>query len=153
ARVTMNAPLSAPLWLEADASFSYWAVHYWHIFVAVLTLVLSLIASGHALLYKRDSRSAVSWVGFIWLVPLIGAVLYFILGVNRIQRRAVLLRGGMTRYRAESAGAACPPDQLAQHLTSQTGHLSLLAEIVEKIVARPLLGGNRVTPLCNGDEA
>ena len=49
---------------------------FWHYGVAALTLLLSLIGSGHALLYKRDTRAAVSWVGFIWLVPLVGATLY-----------------------------------------------------------------------------
>ena len=62
-----------------------------------LDLLLAGVASGHAILYKRDSRSAIAWVGFIWLVPLGGAVLYFILGINRIRRQAVLLRRGLER--------------------------------------------------------
>ena len=66
--------------------------HGWHIVLAALGLVLAVVASGHAVLRKRDARSAIAWVGFIWLVPLMGAVLYFVLGVNRLKRQAILLR-------------------------------------------------------------
>ena len=71
-----------------------------HIVFAGLALLLSLVASAHAVLYKRDSRSAIAWAGFIWLVPLVGAALYFIFGVNRLRRQAVLLRRRLERYRA-----------------------------------------------------
>ena len=78
---------------------------FWRYGVAALTLLLSVVASAHALLYKRDSRAAVSWVGLVWLVPLLGAVLYFIFGVNRIKRRALELRAGRERFQADAPGA------------------------------------------------
>ncbi len=56
--------------------------------VAVLTVLISVLASGHAVLRKRDVRAAVAWVGLVWLVPVVGAVLYLLLGINRIRRRA-----------------------------------------------------------------
>ena len=62
------------------------AREFWHIGVAILAVLLSILASGHAVLYKRDSRSVIAWVGFVWLVPLVGAVLYFIFGINRLRR-------------------------------------------------------------------
>src|SRR6266404_5173727 len=95
----------------------------WHIGVAGLALLMSLLASAHAVLYKRDSRSAIAWVGFVWLVPLLGAVLYFIFGVNRLRRQAALLRGKLERYRAEIQTAACSPEELHKHLPGHTGHL------------------------------
>src|SRR5512136_2088169 len=87
----------------------------WHIVLVGLVIVLSLTASIHAVLYKRDSRAAIAWVGFIWLVPLAGAALYFILGVNRIRRQAILLRRDLERYRAHEAQAACSPEELHRH--------------------------------------
>jgi len=72
----------------------------WHIAVGGLAILLSIIASAHAVLYKRDSRAAISWVGFIWLVPLVGAVLYLIFGINRLRRQALLLRSDLEHYRA-----------------------------------------------------
>ena len=126
---------------------------FWHYLLAALTLCLAVIASGHALLYKRDSRAAVLWVGFIWFVPLIGAVLYFMLGVNRIRRRAGLLRGQMERYRTASHVEPCTPAKLSQHLPPRAQHLAALAEVVNRVVARPLTLGNLIEPLVNGDTA
>lgn len=64
----------------------------WHLAVIGLGLLLSVLATGHVVLNRRDSRAAIAWVGLVWLVPLVGAVLYFIFGVNRIRHRAALLR-------------------------------------------------------------
>jgi cardiolipin synthase len=127
--------------------------HIWHYLAAFLAVLLSVIASAHAVLYKRDSRAAVLWVGFIWLVPLAGAVLYFILGVNRIRRRAELLRGSMERYVTAPHTKPCLPDELEHHLPAHARHLNLLAEAVHKLVVRPLVPGNRIEPLVNGDQA
>lgn len=138
--------------LLATSSWDF-AQHVWEIALVGLDLLLALVASGHAVLYKRDSRSAIAWVGFIWLVPLAGATLYFILGINRIRRQAVLLRRGLERYHAHETQPACPPEELHRHLPGHTGHLNLLARVVGGVVERPLLPGNRIEPLLNGDEA
>jgi cardiolipin synthase len=126
---------------------------WWHLFLVALTLVLSTIGSAHAILRKRDSRAAVLWVSFIWLVPLGGAVLYFIFGVNRIKRRAVELRGDLEHVHASGQASACTPAELAGQLPPASRHLAELAEIVNHIAVRPLLPGNRFTPLSDGDEA
>ena len=125
----------------------------WRFGCAGLVLGLSLWASAHAVLYKRDSRAAIAWVGFIWLVPVAGAVLYCIFGVNRIRRQASLLRGNLERYRAQAAETGCLPEELHEHLPKHTGHLHMLARVVDGVVGRPLLTGNAVEPLVNGDEA
>jgi cardiolipin synthase A/B len=125
----------------------------WQYLVAGLTVVMSLLASGHALIYKRDSRSAVLWVGFVWLAPLVGAVLYFLLGVNRIRRRAVLLRGSRERFQAESGAPAATAGIIHETLPEEARHFGALARLVEKIVARPLVPGNALEPLVNGDAA
>jgi cardiolipin synthase len=136
-----------------------WALHgsilgeYWHLIVGALTLGTSMLASGHALLHKRDSRAAVSWVGFIWLVPILGAALYLLLGINRIKRRAILLRAGRTTFQAAPAVPVCPTEELATQLPAGFQHLAPLGRIVESVVGRPLLSGNHVSPLINGDEA
>src|SRR5512137_2185009 len=125
----------------------------WHIVLAGLALLLAVAASGHAVLYKRDSRSAIAWVGVIWLAPLAGAALYFILGVNRIRRQAILLRGDLEHYRAHETQPECLPEELHRHLPGHTGHLNMLVRVVGGVVERPLLPGNRIEPLVNGDEA
>ena len=60
----------------------------WKWVVAILTLLGAVFAFVHAVLYKRDSRAAVLWVGFILLAPVAGPVFYLLFGINRIRRRA-----------------------------------------------------------------
>ncbi|MHB9096648.1 MAG: phospholipase D-like domain-containing protein [Syntrophales bacterium] len=122
----------------------------WHFAAIGLGFLLSVLATGHAVLNKRDSRAAIAWVGFVWFVPLVGAVMYFIFGVNRIRHKAALLRRNLERHRAQYAQPECPPEAL---LPDHGGHLKMLARVVEGVVERPLLPGNQIDPLVNGDEA
>lgn len=138
--------------MRAPPNFWELAHSVWHIFFACLFLLLALLASGHAVLYKRDSRSAIAWVGFIWLIPLAGAVIYFIFGVNRLRRHAADLRESLERYRAPVPHPECLPEELNQHLPHHAEHLEMLARVVGQVVDRPLLPGNSITPLINGDE-
>jgi cardiolipin synthase len=133
-------------WLQSLAKI-------WHYLVLALTLLLSVLGSAHALLHKRDTRAATLWVGVIWFAPLVGAVLYYILGVNRIKRQAVLLRGNLQHFRAALSVKECAPQQLASLLPAEHRHLTSLAEAACKFLSRPLLPGNRVEPLVNGDAA
>ena len=127
--------------------------HVWHLVAIGLGLLLSVLATGHVILNKRDARAAIAWVGFIWLVPLLGAVLYIIFGVNRIRHKATLLRKSLERYRAQAAHPECLPEELQHHLPDHGGYLKMLARVVGGVVERPLLPGNRIDPLVNGDEA
>ena len=122
----------------------------WPHITAALTLLITIVASGHAVLHKRDTVSAVAWVGVIWLVPVLGAVLYVILGINRIRRRAAALRGGQTRYRSfQNVRCHC----LENNEDALQDQFAALSRLVDKIVQTPLLQGNRIIPLVNGDEA
>ena len=109
----------------------------------VAVMVTALLASGHALVYKREARSAALWVIVIWVLPAVGPVLYLLLGINRVQRRAARLRGGIERYRS------LPP-----HAGGEPGtHLAPLARLVGQVVQRPLLPGNAVEALVDGAHA
>jgi cardiolipin synthase len=128
-------------------------LHIWHVSLVGFALFLSVLASGHAILYKRDSRAALGWVGFVWLVPLVGAVAYFVFGVNRLRHKAASLRANLERFRAMVPLAECTPQELGRQLPPQYEHLHQLAQIVGVVVDRALLPGNQVDPLINGDEA
>jgi cardiolipin synthase A/B len=125
----------------------------WHIGLVALALLLAVVASGHVVLHNRDSRAAIAWFGFIWLVPVMGAMLYFIFGVNRLRHQAALLRSNLERHRAQLTGPECSPEELSLHLPGRAGHLDMLARLVGRVVDRPLLQGNRIEPLLNGDRA
>lgn len=125
----------------------------WPLALVVVDVLLALAASAHAILYKRDPRSAMLWAGVAWLLPLLGPMLYFMLGVNRIRRRAQRLRADNEGPLAPVSAAAQEAESLAPHLPPDARHLTALAAVVDQVVARPLLPGNRLAPLVNGDEA
>ena len=125
----------------------------WFCVAAVLNLVLTLVASGHAVLSKRDTRAAIGWVGVIWLAPILGVLLYVWLGINRIERRARSLRTERPRLGSSSGLGECPAEVPDQAGTLAGTPLQPLVKLVRDVTRRPLLAGNRVTPLVNGDQA
>ncbi len=120
---------------------------FWPHLVAGISFLAALLASAHALLHKRDSRATVLWLGFIWLLPLLGSALYALLGVNRIRRRARSLRVSQ-----EPAARPVPEDMGEPHRL-EAEHLRMLAHVVDRVATRPLVASNRVQALVNGDEA
>jgi cardiolipin synthase len=111
--------------------------------LALAVVVFATATAGHALLYKRDTRAVIAWVGLIILVPLAGATLYWMLGVNRVRRRAVALRGHVA---APSCGVtACT--------VSPPAGFEPLARLGDKVGPFSLSPGNLVELLENGDEA
>ncbi len=115
--------------------------------------ILSLMTSAHAILYKRDPRAAVSWVGFVMLIPLFGPALYLVFGINRVQRRA----GRLKRRRRAVEHAESPhlstEALLCEALGPAAAHLKMLSKVGEHLTRRSLLQGNRVRMLVNGEEA
>ncbi|HEY6099244.1 MAG TPA: phospholipase D-like domain-containing protein [Anaeromyxobacter sp.] len=120
----------------------------WTIAVAALSVAVALLASGHAVLHKRDVRAALGWVAFIWFVPVLGAAAYLVLGVNRIRRRAVALRLPDVRARMPEALRPPPPA-----LPADVEYLRSLVALGDGVVRKPLVAGNAVTLLPGGERA
>lgn len=124
-------------------------------FTAALTfcsLILSIICSGHAILNKSDSKSAIGWVGIIWLVPVLGSVLYFLLGINRVRRLAKFIRDDSQLKLVPINPYATQDFELSKSFPMNPSFITL-ARLGSKITGRALLHGNEITPLVNGDEA
>jgi cardiolipin synthase len=119
---------------------------FWPFLATGFDLLACLLASVHVLLNKRDTRAATLWIGCIWLLPLLGPVLYLVLGVNRIRRRAISLG-------VHGAFRRIAPDDLGEPEHAGAEHLQHLARVVSRLDAQPLLAGNGIEPLVNGDEA
>jgi len=116
-------------------------------------VVLALVASSHVILNKHDTRAATAWVGLIWLVPFLGSMLYLFLGINRIERRAKILRENATPYRVPLDDAPQSPEDLERELGAGQARLVEHARVVERVTGWPLLVGNSVDTLVDGDEA
>lgn len=123
------------------------------VFLSVVTVVASLLASAHAILGKRDVRSAIGWVGLILLVPLIGAALYGLFGINRIRRRATELRPHRWRALPSQHNSHENAPLLDPVLPDHGHHLVAIANLVSAITPLPLTIGNAITPLDTGEVA
>lgn len=122
---------------------------YWPPVLVLLTLAISIPASCHAMMYKRDPRASIAWVGFIWFVPLLGSLLYLWLGINRIRRKARALRPHrQVLPPPPGEHRTSPEEETVQRLGL---HLPELAKVVARVTGNPLLSGNRVEPLCRQD--
>jgi cardiolipin synthase A/B len=132
---------------------SYFFQHFWPHITTAVVFVIELLAAGHAVLYKRDSRATIGWVGLILLTPLFGAVLYWMFGINRIQRRAKLRRSGVKGAEPSAGVHAAAPALVEQTLGAGGLHLHPLVDLVGNITRRPLLAGNQIEPLIGGDQA
>ncbi|MCS6772377.1 MAG: phospholipase D-like domain-containing protein [Kiritimatiellae bacterium] len=127
-----------------------WWIGAWPHLAAAAILALDVWAAAHAILYKRDPRSATTWIGVILLFPVAGAALYVLLGINRIQRRAVLLRD---RRAVLLPMPGAPSTASSAPLPDRFDHLLALSKAVGRISDLPLCTGNAITPLRNGEEA
>jgi cardiolipin synthase len=111
--------------------------------VSFVHVLLAAGVTGHALLHKRDAGSAISWIGLAWLAPIFGSVLYLLLGINRVRRRALSLRGVSTVARSADSVRA----------VRRADHLAALERAGRRITQRPAEEGNTITVVRNGDEA
>jgi cardiolipin synthase len=111
--------------------------------LSVLHLVLAVGVTGHILVHKRDPGSAVAWIGIAWLSPVLGSLLYALLGINRVRRRALTMRAPRAPASASGLGADAGGED----------YLATLEYSAQRITGRPAKNGNAVAVLRNGDEA
>jgi cardiolipin synthase len=123
-----------------------------HLFGAAY-VILMIAASAHLVLYKKDTRAAIGWIGVVVMVPVFGALLYGLLGINRLQRRASTLRSGKPQTPAAPDRFAATPDDVAKVLSPDAWHLASLLKLIGKMTHRPLLRGNRIVQLVGGERA
>jgi cardiolipin synthase len=125
----------------------------WPVLASMLHIVLGGLVTVHAVLHKRDTRAVIGWVGLAWLAPYGGALAYLFFGVNRVKRKAVSLefrRGWGARHMvAPTESEIVHRDELVKRHPTLVG----LAQLSHQLTNRPLLPGNRVNPLVDGDQA
>lgn len=118
-----------------------------HWFVLVCHLLAGTAASWHALLYKREPRAAWGWIAVCLMFPLLGALFYILFGVNRVRTRGSKL----SRRSPFALDQPAPPADPATLGNVPTEYV-LQARTVHSITGRPLLGGNHVDILYNGEQ-
>jgi len=121
--------------------------------LAIAYLPIAIFATIHVVLNKEDERAAIGWVGLIWLSPLIGAALYWFLGINRIVRKAQRLKSDLPEIDLTPWQCAVSGQQFTSTLGEHAPHLRPLIHLVGQLTERPLLIGNAIEPLDSGDVA
>jgi cardiolipin synthase A/B len=125
----------------------------WTAILLGLWLGIGVLAAGHALLTRRDPRAAWGWIAVCWLFPFAGPALYLLFGIERMRSQARRL--GM---HARDAGAI-GPDHKADVRNRGGVHAAIpawleeVARTADTLTRLPLLGGNRVQPLYDGEQA
>lgn len=116
-----------------------------HIFLAVWVTV-------HSVLYKRDTRAVIGWTGLAWLAPIIGSVLYWCFGVNRIHRKAERLGLRDVLEKIPVFRVDQPDLDYASSATEKYTTLAGLASVSQNLTGKNALPGNTITPLVDGDQ-
>ncbi len=114
---------------------------------------LSLLAVSHVLLHKRDPRAAFGWVVVCCVLPGLGALGYWLLGINRIRTRARDWQAQLSRSGAAAAGFCSWSARQGQAMAFSEEGYGALVSLADAVTRRPLLPGNRVMPLHNGEQA
>ncbi len=107
--------------------------------IAALGVSLSVLATGHALLHKRRPQSAFGWIAICFTLPLLGPLLYYLFGINRVAARARKLFTGQPETLCPITFAATAPPGF-----EALGRLGLA------VTTLPLVGGNSVELLHDG---
>jgi cardiolipin synthase len=121
----------------------------WQTAVAITVTLIDVACAIHALLNKRESRAALGWFAMCLLVPLLGAILYVLFGINRVHARARRLNQE-ERHRPEQDDAIEtdePPEHGVPEALAQVAHLG------GSLQGWPLTRGNQVTALHDGADA
>ncbi|HBG06177.1 MAG: cardiolipin synthase [Geobacteraceae bacterium GWC2_58_44] len=121
----------------------------WVLLIVSLT-TLALLSAGHALINKRDPRSALGWILTCMAIPLLGPLLYWGMGVNRIYTRA-------KRWQREAGEAISSESEekvaVPAPLPAELYFLKELRSLSDRVVSTELRSGNAVVPLENGEGA
>lgn len=118
----------------------------------------SVVAAVHALLTKRDPRSALGWIAVSLTFPVAGPLLYYLFGINRVHSRAAQLLSDTEerrrRYGNRLHGGPDtdePPGAVVDEYIPP--RFRALARVGRVVTGRPLAGGNYIRPLFNGEDA
>jgi cardiolipin synthase len=126
----------------------------WPYVFGLFELFAALAATAHCVLRKDNVSSAIGWVGLIWLAPVVGPVLYVMLGVNRVSRAARDGRRGRTlRVAPRVARAPQPTAPDVEAVFGAHAALSPFMGVARVDNAFALSAGNAVDVLVDGDAA
>ena len=123
------------------------------VLIAAFVLIAQILASIQIMRTKEEVRSAVSWLGLVWLAPIFGLLMYLLFGINRIQRRARLSREkrGLRPRSGELVDPGGP--QIIDGMPDAPNRWRAHDRLSGRVSAQQLALGNKITPLEGGRQA
>ena len=119
----------------------------------ILHLLPGITAAGHALLFKRDPKAALGWIAVCLLFPLLGPLLYFLLGINRIRTRARKLHDLFSFQFQDDFESLNKDEGASASVLGVQPQLWEIVRISSAVTRLPIVGGNTVQLLQNGEQA
>lgn len=144
------------------ADWEAWLIHFRLAVVASAHVLAFSLVTVHCLRNRREPTSALLWIFVTFTFPLIGALLFLAFGVNRVTRKGWRKHESDQAFLSErrrredeqqplaywralrNSVAAEPASPFAHNLNTALNAM---------LTDYPLLGGNRIDPLVDGDEA
>lgn len=126
---------------------------FWPYVVALTGIGSAIAVTIHAVLGRRDTGTIIGWIGLAWLVPIFGPLIYYGFGINRIRRRAALLKVRGGRSLSASARMREEDYRIRDDILEASPGMRGLVTLGSNLTGRPVLPGNAIEPLVNGDEA
>ncbi len=125
----------------------------WHPPAVLFLSLFSLFTAGHAILHKRDPRAGFGWVVTCLVFLGVGPALYWIFGINRIRTHAQkLYRLGYWSHKTETSRGKSGLGPSADR-SFHSGLYDGILKVSEKVNRHPLMAGNKIEVLRNGEEA
>lgn len=115
--------------------------------------LLAWVSAAHALLNKRDPRAALGWIAVCVMFTPVGPLLYFLFGINRVRTQGRRLGGSLTMLL--HLGIEGVKDRIEHHIMPSAVPEAYrpIAGLSDRVTYLPLLRGNSIEPLENGEEA
>lgn len=128
-------------------------IQAWPTVFAVMHAAAAAAVTVDAVLRKRHVSAVIGWVGLAWLAPGIGSLLYLVFGINRIQRNSVALDLRAAWGNDKHPIPAEASSSAAQALLQADVGLAGLEQLCDRLTGKPLLAGNHIDALEDGDAA
>ncbi|MBI2440747.1 MAG: cardiolipin synthase [Lentisphaerae bacterium] len=142
---------------------------FWFSVEAALHIAVFLLVTYSCLKTRREATSALLWIFVAWSFPLIGPLSYLLFGINRVPRKAWRKQRADNEFRSErqarsgkslaGIGQSLPLVYWrAVHDSSAVQPTDAEAQALNKTLDPilpdyPLLCGNAIEPLVDGDQA
>ncbi|MBN2515583.1 MAG: cardiolipin synthase [Deltaproteobacteria bacterium] len=121
--------------------------------MTVLAIGIAMVSAGHALISKRDPKASIGWIAVCILIPFAGPFLYYLFGINRVRTRAQKLQRRSASLHAAEA-ISVQKQEIGPVIDADVKNENPeLVHVSDVITDRPLVGGNLIEVLHNGEQA